>query len=265
MKILQLHPTLLCYQNCGWCPYHDIHGDIEIPLETIQKQLLRYQESCNILKVSGGGSPTLYSDFDELLRFARQLGYKVYLQTENSPPLDSFVREYCNDIRVSYGDGIDFSPPKIPVDGFSYVISSFPEWDNLNKVIQYALKNQMYVRITQDDTDLENIPTVSEIKSHIENCQLKVDLKTINAGASEGDRLSGLGFNLRFWDALDYHGGKNPCPCYASPLLTPLGWFPCCKTHVAKGLTAGYNQTMNLGWEYPETPYDGSGCSRCYY
>ena len=260
MRVFQLHPTLLCNQACAWCPYHAIHGDREIPFAEIQRQLLRYYSSCDILKISGGGSPTLYSDFGELLRFARQLGYKIYLQTENSPLLDDFVREYCNDIRVSYGDGVSFLPPAIPVDGFSYVVSRLPEYDNLNELIKYALKNSMYVRVTQDDTDLENIPTIEEIKE-----RLNVDLNIIKARTSEANRLLDFGFSLRFWDALDYHQGQNPCPCYDSPLFTPLGWFPCCKTHVAKGLVAGYNQTMALGAEYPETPYDGSGCSQCYY
>ena len=283
MKIIQLHPTLYCEQNCTWCPYQGSHDDSEIPFAEIQRQLLRYRSSTNILKISGGGSPTLYRDFAELLKFARQVGYEIYLQTENSPLLDSLVREYCHDIRVSFGDGIPFSPPNISVDGFSYVISRSPEYDNLNELITYAEKKRMYVRVTQDDTDLENIPTIEQIMTHIKPpnpqppnppCPLirglgvggsQGGINTIPAGTTEGNRLTGFGFNLRFWDALDYHHGKNPCPCYDSPLLTPLGWFPCCKTHVAQGLSAGYNETMNLGWEYPETPYDGSGCSRCYY
>lgn len=272
MKIFQLHPTLLCHQDCAWCPYHAIHGNKEIPLAEIQKQLWRYHSTCDILKLSGGGSPLLYSDVDALLFLARQSGYKIYLQTENTPLLNDFVREYCHDIRVSFGDGVPFLPPLINVDGFSYVVSRSPDYENLNALIDYALAHQQYVRVTQDDTDLANVPTIEEIKSEL----LDVDLNTIHAGTPEADRLSGLGFNpptpftkgmhnLRSWDALDYHQGKNPCPCYDSPLLTPLGWFPCCKTHVAKGVVAGYNQTMALGAEYPETPYDGSECSRCYY
>lgn len=260
MKIFQLHPTLLCRQGCAWCPYLGMHEDKEIPLAEIQRQLGCYRSTCDILKLSGGGSPLLYSDFDALLFLARQSGYKIYLQTENTPLLNDFVRGYCYDIRVSFGDGVPFLPPAIPVDGFSYVVSANPEYENLNAVINYALEHNQYVRVTQDDTDLANVPTIEEIKAHID-----VDFTTIHAGTSEADRLSGLGFNLRFWDALDYHQGKNPCPCYDSPLLTPLGWFPCCKTHVAKGVVAGYNQTMALGAEYPQTPYDGAECSRCYY
>lgn len=285
MKIFQLHPTLLCHQDCAWCPYHSMHEDKEIPLAEIQRQLGRYRSTCDILKISGGGSPLLYSDFDALLFLARQLGYKIYLQTENNPLLNDFVRGYCHDIRVSFGDGVPFLPPLIPVDGLSYVVSANPEYENLNAVINYALEHNHYVRVTQDDTDLANIPTIEEIKSHIPPTPFTKGVSnTIHAGTSEADRLSGKspyplytpflkggrgdykgGNNLRFWDALDYHQGKNPCPCYASPLLTPLGWFPCCKTHVAKGLAAGYNQAMSLGVEYPQTPYDGSGCSRCYY
>ena len=58
MKIIQLHPTLYCEQNCTWCPYQGSHDDSEIPFAEIQRQLLRYRSSTNILKISGGGSPT---------------------------------------------------------------------------------------------------------------------------------------------------------------------------------------------------------------
>ena len=247
----------------------------EIPFPAIQHQLSeQWKTGCRILKISGGGEPTLYRDFHKLLRYANDLGYRTYLQT-NGILLNSFIREYVSDIRVSFGDGIPFSPPdNIRPDGFSYVVSAKPEYDNLIELIRYALVRDIYVRVTQDDTDLDKIPSIEEIKENILEqfagetpARAEVrrhELNIMRAGISETERLNGEGI-VHFWDALDFHSGKNPCPCHDSPLFTPFGWFPCCKTHVAKGVVPGYNKTMNLGWEYPKTPYDGGGCWRCYY
>lgn len=257
MKIFQLHPTLDCNQSCVWCPYlGESGGEIEFP--EIRRQLyIERRRGCPILKISGGGEPMLYLYFKELLRYACDIGYTVYLQT-NGSLLDNFTREYVYDIRISYGDGIDFSPPDIHPDGFSYVVSRYPEYDNLRRVIHYAQKYGIYVRVTPDDTDIENVPSIAEIKANLpESCSY------VEPGISEANRLLKRG--VSFWDAFTYHPGKNPCPCHDSPLLTPYGWAPCCKTHVAKGVVPGYNKSMILGWEYPEIPYDGSSCTRCYY
>ena len=259
MKVFQLHPTLDCNRTCAWCPYTG-ESDGEIPFDEIQRQLLKERNrGCSVLKLSGGGEATVYPAFKELLLYAYEIGYVVYVQT-NGTLLSPFIREYVHDIRISYGDGIDFSPPDIRTDGFSYVVSKNPEYNNLTEIIKYAQKYGIYVRVTPDDTDLANVPSIEEIKAHLPpDCLIHL----VNPGISESDRLHHQG--LSFWDAFKFHPGKNPCPCYDSPLLTPFGWFPCCKTHVAKGVVPGYNKTMALGWEYPKIPYDGSECTRCYY
>ena len=264
MKVFQLHPTLDCNRTCAWCPYLG-EGDAEIPFTELQRQLLQERKSgCPILKVSGGGEATCYPYFKDILCYAYEIGYVVYLQT-NGILLDSFMRQNIFDIRISYGDGIVFSPPDIRPNGFSYVVSANPEYGNLTEVIKYAQKHKIYIRVTPDDTDLENVPTIDEIKANLPTAfHPRMDFQLIKPGVSETDRLNSERL-VRFWDALDFHSGKNPCPCYDSPLFTPFGWFPCCKTHVAKGVVPGYNRSMALGWEYPKTPYDGRGCTRCYY
>lgn len=263
MLILQIHPTFNCNRNCDWCAYDGNQEKEELSLETLQRQLIyAAQTGCKILKISGGGEPTIYSHIMSLLYFAKKLGFIIYLQT-NGIILDQQMRNLCYDIRISFGDGIPFEKPQIQPDGFSYIISQNPDYDNMNAVIEYAIMNNCYVRVTQDDTDIDNIPSIEEIRMH----SFTVEDALIKSGTSESNRLSPKGIStVRFWDAKNYHIGINPCPCYQSPLFGADGfWYPCCKTHCAIELTQGYNETMRLGMEYPGIPYDGSGCQRCYY
>ena len=273
MQIIQIHPTFNCNRSCSWCAYGMRNQKkTELPLEDLQHQLgYAMQTGCRIVKISGGGEPTIYSDFIPLLYVARWLGFTIYLQT-NGIVLDKQMRILCDDIRISFGDGIPFEIPKIQPDGFSYIVSQNPDYDNMNAVIEYVLENSCYVRITQDDTDLDNIPSIEEIQAHS-----MVAVRLIKGGTTELSRLepkvsAGVAVSnfpidaVRFWDAKDFHTGINPCPCHQLPLFGADGfWYPCCKTHVAKELTQGYNKSMRLGTEYPEVPYDGSTCRRCYY
>jgi molybdenum cofactor biosynthesis enzyme MoaA len=263
MKVLQIHPTLKCNSFCHWCAYGRQKYNDELSLEKIYRELSSVHLSgCEMIKISGGGEPTVYGDLIPMLFWARQLGYTVYLQT-NGLKLDHLIRQLCCDIRISSGDGKPFVQPEINPNGFSYVVSREPDYDNLNRLIEFAISKGLYVRITQDDTDLENVPTIAEIQSNIAR---DYESSFINRGVSEANRLAAGDYPIRFWDALDYHRGRNPCPSSESPLLGADGyWYPCCKTHCAQELVEGYNQSMRLGTEYPQTPYDGSDCRRCYY
>ena len=122
MKVLQIHPTLKCNMQCVFCTYEK--KDIELPIDTITEHLnTAVAQGYRILKISGGGEPTLYSQFTFLLAYAKLLGFKIYLQT-NGSNLSSLIRESCDDIRISFGDGNPFKEPEFHPDGFSYVITA---------------------------------------------------------------------------------------------------------------------------------------------
>lgn len=262
-KVLQMHPTLRCDENCTWCVYSESKSNMELPITEIGDILLwGIDNDYSILKISGGGEPTLYRQFIEMLYLARLSGYKIYLQTHGKRLTDE-IRRLCDDIRVSGGDGRPFTPPIVKSDGFSYVVSSCPDYANLNEMIEYAVTHNGYVRVTQDDTDIKNVPSIREIQNNI-----AVDFAGyfIKSGVAESERLNPTIELIRFWDARNYHTGINPCPCFTSPLFGADGyWYPCCKTHCAKELISGYNTDMRLGRNYPGIPYDGSDCRRCYY
>ncbi|MBU1173601.1 MAG: radical SAM protein [Proteobacteria bacterium] len=260
MRVLQVHPTHKCNLACRFCPYQSC--DDELPVTDFMKWIsVFHQHGCTCLKVSGGGEPTCYPYLEDALVLARMLGMTICLQT-NGLRLTEKIADLCDDIRVSCGDGRVFVPSKVLPTGFSYVVTQNPDYDNLNNVVSYAVKHKCYIRITQDDRELDDIPTIEEIKKHI----VYTDTLLISSRSPELFRLSPGNSLIRFWDALDYHVGSNPCPCHSSPLLSAYGWFPCCKTHVAHQYTGGgYDMSMCLGETLPAEPYDGSSCTRCYY
>jgi MoaA/NifB/PqqE/SkfB family radical SAM enzyme len=203
------------------------------------------QKGANELKVTGGGEPLLHEDIMGILHLAKGLGYFVYLQT-NGILLTEQIRDLVIDIRISYGDGIAFEPPPVRSNGFSYVVTTRPDYPNLNNVIRYAIANDMYVRITQDDTaDFDDILDINEIKSHL--------LKSSN---------------VSYWDVKDYHAGESPCVAsIQSPLVGSDGYiYPCCRTQYSQEVVLGYNKDMRMGRDLNKIkPFDGSRCVRCYY
>jgi len=264
MKTLQIHPTLRCSRNCDWCSYRDqplpLYDDL--PLEVIDQQLKDAKEfGCQAVKISGGGEPLDYESIVTLLLLCKYYHLKVYLQT-NGKKLNGIHRKVCDDIRVSYGDGVPFEGDRIGVDGFSYVVSCNPDYENLNRLVSWASSHEQYVKIIQDESaDFSQLPGVEDIKAAI-----TIPIETLN---------------ITFVDVKNFHPGKNPCPeCIENPLLAPDwdGWtyYPCCRTQWA--LVGKYNQLIEGNRRYDtsfklgkslhhiqENPFDGSNCIRCYY
>lgn len=271
-KILQLHLTLRCDLNCDFCFYEK--RDEELSLEQIDN-ILRWGRlnDFEILKISGGGEPTLHKSFIAILQFAHALGYIIYLQTHGKH-LTNEIRKYTHDIRISFGDGNKFEAPNILPNGFSYVVSITPDYENLGNLVEFAILNNCYVRITQMDNfsinsgklSINDIPSIEKIAENLIEFRDFLPI-LIKSGTFEERRLCPENESLiRFWDAKNFHTGKNPCPCFNSPLYGADDYFyPCCKTHCAKELTNGYNKSMRLGRQYPTIPYNGSNCKRCYY
>ena len=247
METLQIHPTMECNRQCGYCSYATADKSLSLPFDFLHDQVGKAVKlGITGLKISGGGEPLLYKSLVSLLCLAKYYDLKVYLQT-NGDKLSFLPWKYCDDIRVSLSDECSLeSRPAYYAHGFSYVVTASPNYSNLCAVVDYAIANDRYIKITQDDTDLANVPEISEIRGQLPPSP-----------------------NITYWDAKEYHQGLNPCSeCMLNPLLGADGYYyPCCRTQYAKGknLTT-YDETMRLGTDIEEVVgYDGSDCVRCCY
>lgn len=274
ISMLQIHPTLECNRNCSFCSYRnnkydanhgmEAHGEAakaspvrSIPFSVIIKRLKQVAWlGCKALKVSGGGEPLLYQDIIPLLCMAKELKLKIYLQT-NGILLNNIYRSLCNNIRVSCGDGIPFEAGEIKPDGYSYIITSKPDYANLNRLMEYATHHDLYVRVAFDDTDT-NTPGVEEILHHIPSLHIH-----------KGAVAIPITHKHTLWDNSITQKGQNPCPSsIKTPLLGADGhWYPCCRTQFAlEHKVWGYNKKMRMGMGMlPLKPYDGSSCVNCSY
>jgi organic radical activating enzyme len=242
-KILQVHPTSVCNRNCcSFCSYRSNNKEEYLTFNEVFDFLLNgIVYNYRIAKFSGGGEPLCHPQILSMFKAAKKLGYTIYIQT-NGILLDYIFRDTVDNIRVSYGDGIKFSPDKVDVDGYSYVVTTNPDYDNLNKLVNYAIDNNKYVKITQDDTGEYFIP-IKAIKYNVPNSPL-----------------------ITYWDVTKYHKGFRNCPSATnSPLLGFDSYiYPCCRTNYSKGLVCGYNISMRIDIEMPYS-FDGSKCIKCYY
>lgn len=81
---VELSLTNRCNLNCKWCSDADLRkrGMEDLDLETIQSLLddLARNGTCGIV-VEGGGEPTVYPYFDEVVRYGKELGLSFGLIT----------------------------------------------------------------------------------------------------------------------------------------------------------------------------------------
>lgn len=242
LSLIQIHPTTECNYNCSYCSYRGENKFLNLDIDAVCEYLKQVHDlGCKTVKITGGGEPLLYKNILCLILTAKQYGMKISLQT-NGSLLNNIHSRFCDDIRVSFGDGISFKPNHY-ANGYSYIVTRTPDYNNLNNLLRYAIANQQYVRITQDDTDIDNVPDIEDIKEHIYD--------------------NGL---IKFWDVRKYQRGQNPCPSLSSPVVGADGYiYPCCRFQYAKEPVWGYNKSMRIGQDLNNISYDGSDCVRCYY
>ncbi|MBC8460848.1 MAG: radical SAM protein [Deltaproteobacteria bacterium] len=257
MKLLQIHPIMKCNRQCSFCSYRDEKTEGTLPFFVIANHLRQAAMlGCKEIKFSGGGEPLLHPHIVSIFRMAKCYGFKIYLQT-NGTLLEKVHRSLCDDIRFSYGDGVYFIDGHIKPDGYSYIITDTPDYENLTRLIQYATLHDLYVRVTFDDTGV-NAPSPDEVLSHIPSLH-----------RHNGATAVPITHKHTLWNNKYFHVGQNPClSSMETPLLGADGyWYPCCRTQFAlERKVWGYNKEMRMGTgELPLEPYDGSSCVSCSY
>lgn len=134
---VRLHLYSGCNFSCDFCNYET----------KAQKTLISYEKACEILKncvsmgvkaitFSGGGEPTLHSDFGRIAIRARELGLETALITNGSQVLDKSVIESFSWIRVSLdaGSPLTFSRLKgVKPDVFTKVLKNLEVFLNYSR------------------------------------------------------------------------------------------------------------------------------------
>lgn len=87
MKRLEIHISYSCNNKCIFCSEHDrlqCFMDHEININDLLNLLeAKRREGYNHVNFTGG-EPTLYNDFEKLLKTTKDLGYKIYIGSNGS-------------------------------------------------------------------------------------------------------------------------------------------------------------------------------------
>ena len=211
---------------------------------------------------TGGGETCLYGKINEAIDYAYSKGIQSGLVTNgilldklNYHPNLTWCRISSSDDRTPAYDAITKAIENNPQTdfAFSHVVTKNPNYEIINELVDFANKNNFtHVRLVSDLCDLDNVPSMEEVKKNIhEN-----DSRVIYQGRKDSTR-----------------GTKD---CYLSllkPVICPEGIFPCCGTNYAiKEIERRPVEKMRMGKlkDLPEIldnqkHFNGSVCDICYY
>lgn len=273
-KIRPIHPQFIptnkCNLNCPFCSCAEDDRMTEMPFEDAKKILdTLFDLGSKAITITGGGEPLIYPHINELINYCYDLGIKVGLVT-NGLKLDNLdckngAITWC---RISNGDfrsmsdayrnKLDAIVKKYPeIDwAFSHVVSSKPNYVEIEKILQYAKDhNFTHVRLVADLFEPENVP-LDSIKDY---------------------------FKMKNFDdsIAIYQGRKNPVHgqgcyiCYLKPLIGPdQKVYMCCGVQYAleddqkklpEKLCLGYAKDLPKIIENSYKPGPGHQCVKCYY
>ena len=270
---IQLVLTNQCNLLCPFCSYGKVDRKLSLTLKEIVRILDEFKQlGSKAVTITGGGEPTLYPYFDQVLQAALDMEYDTGLCT-NGTLLDKVDAKGLNQmvwVRVSCSDHWSYDKYQAAVRqtiadaptpdwGMSYVVGSSVTFnpDNFIRCIKMANELGMkYARVISDLTYLEDATSMETAKQ-------------VLVGAGVDDSI------------IIYQGRKNTPAghpkCWIS-LIKPYigadgGIYPCCAVQYAKKeLSFNTPKDMRMGtideideiWD-AQVPFDGSKCVRCHY
>ena len=267
----QLIPTNRCNLNCGFCSCKNRDKTLEMPLDDGVSMMKWFSDrGAKAVTITGGGEPMLYRRINELILAIHRMGIKIGL-VSNGIALRNLSAEAGEAItwcRVSASDednrleGLQKQVERFPrIDwALSYVVTANPDIKNIGQHIQFANTLKMtHIRLVSDLLDLDNAAQMNLIKSTV-------------AGMGIVDR------RVIYQSRTAYVTGASRCwISLLKPVIGPdLTFYPCCGVQYAEdNMSLDLGNTMAMG-RWPEVirrwrtedmqcPFNGEGCSRCYY
>jgi len=275
---LQLNPTNKCNWKCDFCSCSNRDKSIEMDIEDIEKIINILKKWIKSVTITGGGEPTIYNSFYDMIDLFHKNRIDIGLVTNGSliGKIDNRFLRKIRWIRISLSDDIDENLKKINMNlndyfgllkykfgfnervawSFSYVLSDDPNIDLIAECINIVHKHNLtHMRIVSDILNSE------KVYPHMKNIR---------------EIFSCVGDNkIIFQDRNEYTKGFKTC--YISILKPVIGAdgyiYPCCGTQYAlENPGRDYEVKMRMG-KYEDLKeiideqkfYDGSSCVKCYY
>ena len=158
--VMHIMPTSTCNLNCSYCSVKNRPKE-ELKLEDIKSTVrLAKENGLKSVILSGGGEPTLYPQYDELIKFLQEEELEIGLITNGTTLINKDLTPYTW-IRVSINpETIDtLKLPNIPKSvtlGFSYIVCTDnysivrTDINKLDRLVEIFMPK--YVRLLADCT-----------------------------------------------------------------------------------------------------------------
>ncbi len=267
-KIIPIHPQIYitnkCNLNCSFCSCSDRQKTLEMKFDEVKEVIdVLADRGAKAITFSGGGEPLVNPKINEIIAYTGLRGIEAGL-VSNGVALDKLQSHnnltWC---RISSSD--DRSPSYSSIEkavkinsqtnwAFSHVITKNPNYQIMKDMILFSnWHNFTHVRLVSDLTDLDNVPSMEEVKKNLGEID---DSKLIYQGRKDST--------------------KGIRDCYLSllkPVIGPEGVFPCCGAQYAiKGQERDMVDAMKMG-DIKDLPnildkqkyFNGSVCDICYY
>lgn len=257
---IQIAPTDLCNLNCVFCSVKN-RPMKELKKEEVCKVLHDFKElGAKSVEFTGGGDPTMYEHINEVIVFAKYLGYRVGLIT-NGVLLDEKLRSFAlgqlDWVRVSLNgldQGYDYlNLPKLHdsvVLGFSYVWN-----ENSNRVVLDKIKKlkekygARYVRIVPDCREVE---LINDYKRKIEPLVWE--------------------YSDFFFQQKEYVPPESCRIGWLKPFVNSDGWVYHCSANPlidlkfnSKFRMCGIDRVKSVWSERAGKPFSTSNCGECFF
>lgn len=268
---MQFSPTNKCNQNCKFCSCSKRNKNLEMDFELAKKIIDKFaQLGTKSVTITGGGEPLLYPKINELIDYFYKKQIKVGM-VSNGRVLHTIPAETLNKVvwcRISNDDGRTFTTEYEShlyeaikkgnkVDwAFSYVVSTHPNYVEINKIVQFANKHRFtHVRLVADLFMPEKVD-MGGIKNYLKEKGINDDL-VIYQGRKE------------------FIPGGDCYICYLKPYIGSDGkLYTCCGCQYAlkepsrdlpKELCLGDALDIDKIIAKSNIPFNGQICVKCYY
>ena len=206
-------PTNQCQLNCSYCCCRKMNNinvselDIDLYIKTLS---ILHKYGTKAIEMSGGGSPLLWSNFEQGVSFAHRLGLKQSLITNglalgdvSTLLLSKFEWIRISVQSVSHAEKINYQ--NIPVKkSISYIMANDEPLSTLDKLYKFCAEQNLVTRVAVQR------PCTSSRESVVRNKVNKMGAPFFfsekKAGRSKGCYMAWIRA------AIDWRGNFLPCP-----------------------------------------------------
>ncbi len=283
---VELHLTDNCNLCCPWCTDRDLHGaGAMFSLEKVCELMRTFGQAGTGVTLEGGGEPTIYPQFKEVVNYGYQNNVHLGLITNGTVDISEVINRF-KWVRIS----LDSSNKKEYIqekgkDFFDRVIANLKKYQPIRDTKKCFL-GIGYVLTKRNYHDIENIVQlldslgvdyiymrpVEEAPNIVPDREELYDLRKKMLRLTENRRIK---FKLVINDRLEYDNAGLPCVAHSlTSIIHANGDVVCCEKRRHDHINLGniYDKTFLEIWESEEKknatrkllyPECQKGCSVC--